>query len=136
MNMNMNMNMNRKKILIIDDDKRFTDMMKNFLEETGKYEVKVENMASMALEAVGTFIPDLVLLDIIMPGLDGNEVAERIRKSQGGKKIPIVFVSGFFTFEQEEVIGVGNCLLLSKPVRVKKFLEFLARRLWQEQPAV
>ena len=68
----------KKKILLVDDEKSFTSLLKLNLEDTGDYEVHVENWAEDAYPAAQRFKPDLVLLDIIMPRMPGGDVAAQI----------------------------------------------------------
>ena len=73
--------MNKKRILLVDDEKSLTTLLKLNLEETGDYEVRVENFPEDALAAVRAFQPDLVLLDLIMPRLPGGNVASSTSSS-------------------------------------------------------
>ena len=67
------------KILIIDDEVVFTDLMRMNLEKTGEFKVKVENESTLALRAAREFEPDVILLDIVMPGMDGGDLSARFR---------------------------------------------------------
>ncbi|MGB2601544.1 MAG: response regulator [Candidatus Omnitrophota bacterium] len=113
--------MEKKKILVVDDEKGFTDMVKEILEETGEYEVDVENDAKMALIAVKRTQPDLILLDVLLPYMDGPHIAEMIRDDGTIKDVPIVFVSGLFDFVSDDT--KPSCILLSKPLQVKKLIQ-------------
>src|SRR5437867_3684796 len=68
-----------KKILIVDDEVSFTRLLKLNLEQNGAFEVRVENRAMAAVASAREFKPDLVLLDVIMPQLDGGQVASRFK---------------------------------------------------------
>lgn len=83
----------KKRILLVDDEKSFTTLLKLNLEETGKYEVRVENWPEDAIGAVREFKPHLVLLDIIMPRLPGGNVAAMIDDDPQLKGTPIVFLT-------------------------------------------
>lgn len=78
------------KILFADDDLKYSMLLKRFLEKEG-YEVTYAGNGTIALEQFPLVKPDLVLLDINMPGLNGFEVAERIRESD--KHVLIFFLS-------------------------------------------
>lgn len=78
------------KILFADDDLKYSMLLKRFLEKEG-YEVTYAGNGNIALEQFVRIKPDLVLLDINMPGLDGFEVAERIRETD--KHVLIFFLS-------------------------------------------
>ena len=85
--------MDKKKVLIIDDESAFTRMTKLMLEKTGAFEVLEENKASHALVAARDFKPDLILLDVVMPDMDGGDVAARLQADPELQKVPIVFLT-------------------------------------------
>jgi len=119
--------MRKKKVLIIDDEKGFTDLVRDILEQTGLYQVISENDPSRCVAAVNTFKPDLILLDVVMPGLDGAEVANLIRKEKYGKRTPIVFVSVLFNQRQQRITGTDK--LLSKPIHIKELMNCVEKNL-------
>ena len=82
--------MNRKKrILLVDDEPAFTRLMKLNLECNSAYEVKVENDGGKALAAARAYRPDLIFLDVIMPDVDGGQVAwARVGVRDDGRGIP------------------------------------------------
>lgn len=85
--------MNPKRILVIDDEPVYTEMVRMSLEQVGGYVVGEENDPRQALETVRSFQPDLVLLDIMMPHLDGGDVASLIADHPDTRHIPVVFVT-------------------------------------------
>ena len=102
--------MKRKKILIVDDEGAFTRMMKLVLEKTGQYEVFFENNAHQALAAARACQPDLILLDVVMPEMDGGDVAALLRQDSLLKDIPIVFLTALTSDSKpgDDVIMVGG----------------------------
>ena len=113
--------MAKKKILIVDDEVGFTRVVKLNLDATGKYDVMVENKGAEALDAVQSFKPDLIFLDIIMPDVEGSEVARQIKADPKLKDIPIVFLTATVT-RQEVGAGrglIGGLAFLAKPVHVQ-----------------
>jgi CheY-like chemotaxis protein len=84
---------NAQRVLIIDDEASFTRMIKLNLEGTGHYIVETLNESRRALEVVREFAPDIILLDVVMPEMDGGDVALQLRARNATKKIPIIFVS-------------------------------------------
>ena len=70
--------MNTKRILVVDDEPSVTRSLKLNLENTMRYEVRIENDSSRVVAAAREFHPDLILLDVVMPGLDGCDVSARI----------------------------------------------------------
>ena len=85
--------MGRKRILIVDDEPETTRLLQIILQRKRPYEVRVENHATRALDAARAFKPDVILLDIIMPELDGGEVARRLRHEPAFERVPIIFLS-------------------------------------------
>jgi CheY-like chemotaxis protein len=71
---------NSVKILVIDDEPEITDIIETFLENAG-YQVKSENSSVIGIERAKTFLPDLILLDIMMPFMDGYQVCRELKKS-------------------------------------------------------
>lgn len=82
-----------RRILIVDDEPEAPRMLKRLLERKCHYEVLVENDSRNALSCALTFRPDLILLDVIMPWLDGGDVARLIRQTDTVQSTPIIFIS-------------------------------------------
>jgi DNA-binding response OmpR family regulator len=80
------------RILVVDDDQVIQQLLKVNLELEG-YEVEVASDGEEALQSFGAFQPNLVLLDIMMPKLDGWEVSRRLKDDPGGNSVPIVLLS-------------------------------------------
>src|SRR5712671_1300135 len=82
----------KKRILVVDDQPQNTRLLKLYLEQTDDYVVREENNAHAALSSAEEFHPHLIFLDVMMPGVDGGEVAARFRATPELKTIPIVFL--------------------------------------------
>ncbi len=121
--------MAKKRILLVDDEKSFTNLLKLNLEETSAYEVRVENWAEDACAAAREFKPDLVLLDIIMPRMPGGNVAAQIKKDPQLKDTPIVFLTAAVRPDQvEEHEGIiCDFPCLAKPASVEKVIEMIEK---------
>ena len=76
-------NNNKPRILIVDDNPRFSHSARLILQQSGQYVVCEENDAAGAVETARSFRPDLTLLDLIMPGVDGAEVAAQVESDWG-----------------------------------------------------
>ncbi len=81
-----------KKILIIEDEEILADLLEKKLTQVG-YEVSVANDGIEGLDKVKESIPDLILLDIVMPRMGGFDVMRELQKNQDFSKIPIVIIS-------------------------------------------
>ena len=116
--------MAKKKILVIDDEEALTRLVKLNLEATGNYEVMTENRGSQALAAVKAFKPDLVLLDILMPDMDGSDVAGQIMADKDVSDTPIVFLTAMIRKEETKAsCGViGGHPFIAKSVSIKELI--------------
>ena len=126
------------KILIIEDEEAIADMEKDYL-ELSEFEVEIENSGDTGLQKALTGDFDLVILDLMLPGLDGFEVCRRIRE---GKNIPILMVSAK-TEDIDKIrgLGLGADDYITKPfspselvARVKAHLARYTRLLGAGQP--
>ncbi len=109
-----------KRILVIDDEPSITRMLKLNLEYDGDYVVHEENSGAKAVQAVKDFKPDLILLDVMMPGKDGTEVAAKLQGMPACAKIPIVFLTAAITKTEVAKGGgtIGGLPYLAKPVDI------------------
>ena len=125
------MNNEKKRILVVDDEPSITRLLKLNLEQTGDYEVATENVSGAALAAAEGFRPDLILLDVMMPGLDGGNLASALQANPRLKGIPIVFLTAVVTKEELRERGglVGGLPFLAKPVNLEEVLACLQRHL-------
>jgi len=92
--------MNKKRILIIDDEEGFCNLVKKNLEQTGEFEVYIATNGDDGIRSARNIKPDLILLDIIMPGMDGTDVASLIKNDKSIKNTPIVFLSAIVREEE------------------------------------
>ncbi len=121
----------KKRILIVDDEPGFTRLLKLNLEDTGDFLVLIENQAARAFEAAREFKPDLILLDVMMPGMDGGEVSARLQASSSTKSIPIVFLTAAVRKEEIGARGgkIGGFPYLAKPVDLPDLLACIHQHL-------
>ncbi len=111
----------KKRILVIDDEASITRTMKVNLERTGGYMVETENQAERALAAAHEFKPDLILLDVIMPDMDGGDVAAQIKQDRELQHVPIVFLTAIVSTAEtgNEYLESGGETFIAKPVNLK-----------------
>jgi CheY-like chemotaxis protein len=119
----------KKKILIIDDEKDFTQLVKMNLEATGEYEVQIENKGAAGLDAAKGFRPDLILLDILMPDMEGSEVASQLNEDNDTKSIPVVFLTAIVKENELKDTGgvIGGHRFVAKPVSSDKLIDIIKR---------
>ena len=119
-----------KKILIIDDDLRM-DRMLTFLFESQGFTVKFSETGSNAIDILREFKADVILLDLLMPEMDGFEVCQKIKKEPSLSNIPIVVLSALPQLSHKErAFSLGACEYIEKPFvsiklvnRVKEIIE-------------
>ena len=87
--------MKKKRILLVDDEVGFTRLLKLNLEQRADYEVRIENWADKALHAAREFRPDIILLDLGLPGLSGFEIAREIRSSLDLHGVILIALTGY-----------------------------------------
>ena len=117
----------KKRILIIDDTTDITESLKLYLERTGTYEVRIARDGASGIAAVQEFHPDLILLDVVMPGMSGDQVATAIEQDEGGKRIPLVFLTAAVTSREVASRGgtIGGRPFLSKLTSLKQIVEYI-----------
>ena len=129
--------MNKRRILIVDDEPGITQLLRLNLEKTGHYTVRTENEADKAISAATEFKPDLLMLDVMMPGMSGGEVAGKLRNTRAFKKLPIVFLTA--AVKQHEVDArdgvIGGFPYIAKPLNVKGVIEIIQKNLPEEVAA-
>ena len=122
--------MEKKRILIVDDESGFTRLLKLTLEKTGNYTVLEENDGTRACEAARTFKPDLILLDIVMPKIDGGDVASQLSADPQLKGLRIVFLTAIVS-KKEAVPGgmIGGFPFLAKPITLEGLIKCIQENL-------
>lgn len=133
------MSTNPARILIIDDDERNLKLLEALLKTEG-YVLESATSGEDALKLVASFRPDLILLDIMMPGIDGFEVARRVKLDPETKTIPIIMITALEDHESRiRALQMGAEEFLTKPInraelwvrvrnllRLREFNTFLA----------
>jgi two-component system, OmpR family, phosphate regulon response regulator PhoB len=103
------------KILVIDDEPDITDIVREFL-ETENYEVVCLNSTQFWFEQFSAFQPDLILLDISMPGEDGYAVCSQLKADPSSADVPVVFLTGKDKDEdQGRSFKAGADMFIKKP---------------------
>jgi CheY-like chemotaxis protein len=110
--------MSKPKILIVDDDPRLAELMRFTLTKGNMYEAHCECRPRHAVETTRALSPDLILLDVEMPGFGGGEVAKALANDPALRSIPILFVTSLLskTESGSGCVRRGNNLYLPKSV--------------------
>ena len=112
----------KQRILIVDDEKCLVRLMRMNLEHDG-FEVVEANNGAQAMDRLRASIPDLILLDVMMPDIDGWEVLQRLRNSPDTAGIPVIICSIFN--DPKLAFSLGASAALPKPVRRDQLFEVL-----------
>ena len=131
----------RQKVLIIDDEPLNLKHLAELL--SGEHKVILAKSGAQGLERVRTAMPDMVLLDVMMPDMDGYEVCRRLKADQDTKDIPVVYITALDSLESEEKgLLLGATDYITKPfkpgvvkVRVRNILTLVRQRTLLEQLA-
>ena len=119
----------KKRVLIVDDEPGFTRLLKLNLHHTGRYTAEVVNDSAEAVQAAERFTPDIVLLDVMMPGLDGSEVADRLHAVPKFRDIPIIFLTA--AVKKQEVLAGGGMRggipFVAKPIEFQEVLQHIEK---------
>ncbi|MCP4580888.1 MAG: response regulator [candidate division Zixibacteria bacterium] len=113
------------KVLVIDDEPEITEIIMAFLSNAG-YDVEIENSSVEGLARAKTAKPDVILLDIMMPVMDGYEVCAQLKKDQDTAQIPVLFLTGK---DAKDDAGLsfqsGGDLFIKKPFSCERLLNMV-----------
>ena len=118
---------NMAKILVIDDEEEVVNLYKDFLSKKG-FNVLTATDGADGLSIAQKEIPDLILLDVMMPNMDGGEIAQNLLKRPSTRRIPVIFLTGIITQEEEAEAekGIGKRFFLSKTSNIAEILQKIA----------
>ena len=114
----------KRKVLIVDDDKDLVELMADAFARDGRFEIKTANNGFDAGMLVKEFRPDLVVLDVMLPDINGREVCQRVRSDSSLDDVKIICISGMV--EQDKVSDLreaGADDFMQKPFTVDKLLD-------------
>ena len=121
----------QSRVLIVDDERVTTRLLQMTLEQTGKYEVRTENDPKLVVAAALAFRPDLIVLDVIMPEMDGGDVAAALKDHPSLNRVPVVFLTA--TVRKSEVDSHGGVMggyaFLAKPASAETIVQFIDKHL-------
>jgi CheY-like chemotaxis protein len=121
-----------KKILIVDDDPVTLEMLEKILVLEGYWVAKGTN-GKEALYIANEYMPDLIILDIVMPIMDGTEAIEHLEKNPRTKNIPILCLTSLISENEEFENSILNRRFFSKPIEKEKLLKEIEKCLEKEK---
>jgi CheY-like chemotaxis protein len=125
----------KRRILIVDNDRDSTHLVKILLERTGRYLVLEENDATKAHQSAQNFRPDLILLDIVMPETDGGEVAAQIEADPELQRTPVIFLTALVTkAETKTGLRIQGHPFLAKPINIPELINGIEQNLRARAP--
>ena len=120
---------NRKKILIVDDTIEFVKILSLTLERSG-YQIEHSLNGEAAIELAHSLFPDLILLDINIPKIDGYQVCHHLKSHPKTKEIPIIFLTGFNDIDcKVKGLELGGADYVTKPFDLREILARIKRQL-------
>jgi CheY-like chemotaxis protein len=118
-----------RRILLIEDNDVNRMLLSDYLSYCG-FNVQSLSVGSALFSTVEKFQPELILLDLKLPDIDGYSLLEKIQHNQTLSKIPIIVVSAFaFRDDQERAMSLGACRYFVKPVNLKELIMTIEEKL-------
>jgi CheY-like chemotaxis protein len=119
-----------RRILIVDDDRDGTRLIKSLLEKISHYLVLEENDAAKAYQSARDFRPDLILLDMMMPQVDGRDIAAQIDADPELQRTPIIFLTALATkVEAKAGMSFQGHPVLAKPINILELINKIEENL-------
>ena len=114
----------KRKILVVDDDQELVDLIVDVLEKDGRFEVRSVNNGFDAGMMVKEYHPDLIVLDVMLPDINGREVCQRVRGDKTMDDVKIICISGMIENEKiEDLKAAGANDFLHKPFEVETLVD-------------
>src|SRR5207344_1276047 len=114
----------KRKILVVDDDQELVDLIVDVLEKDGRFEVRAVNNGFDAGMMVKEYRPDLIVLDVMLPDINGKEVCQRVRSDSTMDDVRIICISGMIEADKvEDLKAAGANDFLQKPFEVDQLVD-------------
>ncbi len=128
----------KRKVLLVDDEAEILEMMTRALEDDGRFEVKMAANGFDAGMMVKEYRPELIVLDVMLPDINGKEVCTRVRSDSNLEDVKIICISGSVEVEEkkQELMLAGADDFMPKPFDVDQLIEKMCVLLDMEVPAL
>jgi DNA-binding response OmpR family regulator len=114
----------KRKVLVVDDDRELVELICDVLERDGRFETKSVNNGFDAGMMVKEYRPDLIVLDVMLPDINGKEVCVRVRSDNSLEEVKIICISGMVETDKiHELKAAGANDFLQKPFETEKLIE-------------
>jgi len=125
----------RRKVLLVDDDTELVEIMTKFLEEDGRFEVKIATTGFDAGMLVKEYRPDIIVLDVMLPDIYGKEVCQRVRADNAMEDVRILCISGMIEEDKIQDLRLsGADDFMHKPFDAEMLIERMCK-LMEMEPA-
>ncbi len=123
----------KRKVLLVDDDTELVELMSKVLEEDGRFEVRVAGTGFDAGMMVKEYQPDLIVLDVMLPDINGKEVCQRVRSDPSLEDVRILCISGMIEDDKiQELKLSGADDFLHKPFEIEELIDRMCGQLDME----
>jgi excisionase family DNA binding protein len=114
----------KRKVLLVDDDRELVELLTDVFERDGRFDIRTANNGFDAGMLVKEFRPDLVVLDVMLPDINGKEVCQRVRKDETLESVKIICISGMVEQDKiSELKAAGANDFMHKPFNVDRLLD-------------
>jgi len=122
------------RVCYVEDDEDIQRIVRMSLERIGKMSVELVTDPLLAIDAIKAFKPELVMLDCMMPGMDGPTLYRKMKEDPGVRDLPVVFITAKASQKElDELRALGAAGTISKPFSPKE-LPVLLREIWKNLP--
>lgn len=126
----------KRKALIVDDDRDLVELLRDSLEADGRFDVRTVNNGFDAGMMVKEYRPDAIILDVMLPDINGKEVCQRVRSDSALDDVKIICISGMVEAEKvQELRDAGANDFIQKPFEVETLIQRICRQLDMEATA-
>ena len=123
----------RRKVLLVDDDTELVEIMTKFLEEDGRFDVKIATTGFDAGRLVKEYRPDMLVLDVMLPDINGKEVCQRVRADNTMEDVRILCISGMIEEDKiQDLRLAGADDFMHKPFDAEQLIDRMCRMLDME----
>lgn len=127
----------KRKILVVDDDEQLVELIVDALERDGRFEIRQVNNGFGAGMLVKEYRPDLIILDVMLPDINGKEVCHRVRSESSMDEVKIICISGMVEPDRiHELRHAGANDFMKKPFEIDGLIERVCQLLELEVPAL
>jgi len=123
----------RRKVLLVDDDTELVEIMTKFLEEDGRFEVKIATTGFDAGMLVKEYRPDIIVLDVMLPDINGKEVCQRVRADNTMEDVRILCISGMIEEDKiQDLRLAGADDFMNKPFDAEMLIDRMCKLMEME----